>query len=109
MIADRGTLLRRQEDANLDACVLEIDQSVIAKELDEVDIAIDYVKGVGSTRGAEVSGPDTGDDRLRAIKIEAFAINEERRRIVARGVEFAPFTSTSKKFIAGVPIKAATN
>src|SRR3984885_1368091 len=90
VIADRGTLLRRQEDANLDACVLESDQSVIPKEFDEVDIAIDYVKGVGSTRGAEVSGPDPGDDRLRAIKVEAFAINEERRRIAARRVEFAP-------------------
>jgi hypothetical protein len=109
VIADRGTPLRRQEDANLDVRVLEIDQSVIAKEFDEVDIAIDYVNGVGSTRGAEVRGPGAGDDRLRAIKVEAFAINEERRRIAGRRVEFAPVQSTSKKFIAGVPMKAATN
>ena len=46
MIADRGTLLRRQEDANLDTRVLEIDQRVIAEELDEVDIAVDDIDGV---------------------------------------------------------------
>ena len=101
--------MRRQKDANLDAGVFEIDQSVIAQEFDEVDIPVDDVDGVGKACRPEVSGSDAGDDRLRAIKVEAFAINEERRRIVARGVEFAPFTSTSKKFIAGVPIKAATN
>ena len=71
MIADRGTLLRRQKDANLDAGVFEIDQSVIAKEFDEVNIAVDDVDRVGRARGAEVSGPDAGDDRLRAVKVEA--------------------------------------
>jgi hypothetical protein len=110
VIADRGTSLRRQEDANLDACVLEIDQSVIAKEFNQVDIATDDVKGVRSTRGAEVRGPDAGDNRLRAIKV-----SKRSRSMKSAGalrpaaLSSLPFTSTSKKFIAGVPMKAATN
>ena len=62
MIADRRTLFRRQKDANLDPGIFEIDQSVIAQEFDQVDIAVDDVHDIGRARGAKVSGPHAGDD-----------------------------------------------
>ena len=80
-IADRRTLLRRQEDADLDLAIFEIDQSVIAEEFDKVDVAVNDIDGVGRACGPEVSGPDAGDDRLRTVEVEAVPIDDERRRI----------------------------
>src|SRR3984957_18184206 len=89
MIANRGTLLRRQQNADLHACIFEIDEGVIAEELDEIDIAADDINGLGRTRGAKVSGPDAGDDRLRAVKVETLTIDGGRWGFVAGPVRVA--------------------